>query len=93
LVTVPLLCQHLLPVVLQNRVFIIEDATTRTTSNFTIGVLTTGQASATPVPVGSTLLLVSDGANTLTSIGIMSKGYNSISDTNSPYLLLLQVIK
>jgi hypothetical protein len=51
-----------------NRVFIIEDATTRTTSNFTIGVLTTGQASATPVPVGSTLLLVSDGANTLTSI-------------------------
>jgi hypothetical protein len=68
-----------------NRVFIIEDATTRTTSNYTIGVLTTGQASATPVPVGSTLLLVSDGANTLTSIGIMSKGYNSISDTNSPY--------
>ena len=69
-----------------NRVFIIQDATTRTTSNYTIGVLTTGQASATKVPVGSTLLLVSDGANTLTSIGMMQKGYNSISDSNSPYV-------
>lgn len=69
-----------------NRVFIIQDATVRTTSNYTIGVLTTGQASATKVPVGSTLLLVSDGANTLTSIGMMQKGYNSISDSNSPYL-------
>ena len=68
-----------------NRVFIIQDATTRTTSNYTIGVLTTGQASATKVPVKSTLLLVSDGANTLTSIGMMQKGYNSISSTNSPY--------
>ena len=69
-----------------NRVFIIQDATVRTTSNYTIGVLTTGQASATKVPVGSTLLLVSDGANTLTSIGMMQKGYNSISDSNSPYV-------
>jgi hypothetical protein len=69
-----------------NRVFIIQDATTRTTSNYTIGVLTTGQATATKVPVKSTLLLVSDGANTLTSIGMMQKGYNSISDSNSPYV-------
>jgi hypothetical protein len=69
-----------------NRVFIIQDATTRTTSNYTIGVLTTGQATATKVPVKSTLLLVSDGANTLTSIGMMQKGYNSISSSNSPYL-------
>lgn len=68
-----------------NRVFIIQDATTRTTSNYTIGVLTTGQATATKVPVKSTLLLVSDGANTLTSIGMMQKGYNSISSSNSPY--------
>jgi hypothetical protein len=69
-----------------NRVFIIQDATTRTTSNYTIGVLTTGQATATKVPVKSTLLLVSDGANTSTSIGMMQKGYNSISDSNSPYV-------
>jgi len=69
-----------------NRVFIIQDATTRTTSNYTIGILTTGQATATKVPVNSTLLLVSDGANTLTSIGMMQKGYNSISDSNSPYV-------
>ena len=67
-----------------NRVFIIEDATSRTTSNYTLSVLTTGQATATPVSVGSTLLLVSDGANTLTSIGMMNKGYNSISDANTP---------
>ena len=69
-----------------NRVFFIEDATSRTTTNYTIGVLTTGQATATAVPVGSSLLLVSDGANTLTSIKMLNKGYNSISDSNSPYL-------
>ena len=69
-----------------NRVFFIEDATSRTTNNYTIGVLTTGQATATAVPVGSNLLLVSDGANTLTSIKMLNKGYNSISDSNSPYL-------
>ena len=69
-----------------NRVFFIEDATSRTTTNYTIGVLTTGQATATAVPVGSNLLLVSDGANTLTSIKMLNKGYNSISDSNSPYL-------
>jgi hypothetical protein len=67
-----------------NRVFIIEDATVRGTSNYTLGVLTTGQATATPVPINSTLLLVSDGANTLTSVGMMNKGYSSISDSNSP---------
>ena len=71
-----------------NRVFIIEDATSRTTSNYTVSVLTTGQAIATPVPVGSTLLLVSDGSTPLTSIGMMNKGYHSISDANSPYVAI-----
>ena len=73
-----------------NRVFFIEDATSRTTNNYTIGVLTTGQATATAVPVGSNLLLVSDGANTLTSIKMLNKGYNSISDSNSPYLAVAE---
>ena len=73
-----------------NRVFFIEDATSRTTTNYTIGVLTTGQATATTVPVGSSLLLVSDGANTLTSIKMLNKGYNSISDSNSPYLAVAE---
>jgi hypothetical protein len=73
-----------------NRVFFIEDATSRTTTNYTIGVLTTGQATATAVPVGSSLLLVSDGANTLTSIKMLNKGYNSISDSNSPYLAVAE---
>ena len=66
------------------RVFIVEDATVRGTSNRTLSVLTTGSASSVPVPTGSKLLLVSDGTNT--TIGIMQKGYNSIDDTNAPYL-------
>ena len=41
-----------------NRVFIIQDATSRTTANYTIGILTTGQATPVKVPVKSTLLLV-----------------------------------
>ena len=44
----------------------------------------TGSASSVPVPTGSTHLLVSDGTDT--TIGIMQKGYNSISDSNAPYL-------
>tara|TARA_R100001443_G_scaffold115980_1_gene135083 strand:- start:1796 stop:2527 length:732 start_codon:yes stop_codon:yes gene_type:complete len=66
------------------RVFIVEDATVRGTSNRTLSVLTTGSASSVPVPTGSKLLLVSDGTDT--TIGIMQKGYNSISDSNAPYL-------
>ncbi len=69
-----------------NRVFFIEDATSRTTTNYTIGVLTTGQATATAVPVGSNLLLVSDRAHTLTSIKMLNKCSNSISYSNSHYL-------
>ena len=71
-----------------NRVFFIKDETVRTTNNYTLGVLTTGQATATPVPVGSSLLLVSNGVNTLTFVGMMQKGYNSIDDNNSPYLAI-----
>ena len=40
------------------RVFIIEDATVRGTSNRTLSVLTTGSGAAVAVPVGGKLLLV-----------------------------------
>ena len=66
------------------RVFIIEDATVRGTANRTLSVLTTGSSAPVAVPKGSKLLLVSDGTNT--TVGIMQKSYNSINDTNAPYL-------
>ena len=65
------------------RVFIIEDATVRGTSNRTLSVLTTGSAASIKVAVGSTLLLVSDGTNT--TVGIMQKAYYAINDTFGPY--------
>jgi len=70
------------------RVFFIKDGTNRTTSNFTITILTTGQAAATqvPVPTGATLMIVSDGSTT-TSTLVMSEGaYKEInSATNTTY--------
>ena len=65
------------------RVFIIEDATVRGTSNRTLSVLTAGSATSVAVPVGSTLLLVSDGTDT--TVGIMQKAYYAINDTFAPY--------
>lgn len=65
------------------RVFIVEDATVRGTSNRTLSVLTTGSASPVKVPVGAKLLLVSDGTNT--TVGIMQKAYYAINDTYAPY--------
>jgi len=66
------------------RVFIIEDATVRGTSNRTLSVLTAGSSTSVAVPVGSTLLLVSDGTDT--TVGIMQKAYYAINDTFAPYL-------
>jgi len=66
------------------RVFIIEDATVRGTSNRTLSVLTAGSSSSVKVPVGAKLLLVSDGTDT--TLGIMQKAYYAIDDTYAPYL-------
>ena len=74
-----------------NRIFILEDATVRGNSNYTLGVLTTGQSGSTPIPPKSTVLLLSDGSNTLTSIKMTDKGYESISDSNSAYLAVAGV--
>jgi len=64
------------------RVFIIEDATTRTTSNYTLTVKTVSGTGYT-VPVGAKAILYSDATNI--NAGLVNKGYNTITDTNSPY--------
>ena len=60
----------------------IEDATVRGTSNRTLDVKT-ASGTAQPVPPGSTLMCVSDGAQTTTTL--IEKGYATITDSNSSY--------
>ena len=54
------------------RVFIVEDATTRSSSNYTLTVKTAGGTDYV-MPVASTALLYSDGTNT--SLGMLQKGW------------------
>ena len=54
------------------RVFIVEDATTRSTSNFTLTIKTVS-GTGIALPVGSKCLLYSDGTNI--NLGIRQKGY------------------
>ena len=67
------------------RVFIIEDATDRTTANkFTLSVKTAG-GTAIPVPIAAVMLLKSDGTNTTKAI--TQKGYFTIlSSAISTYI-------
>ena len=67
------------------RVFIIEDATDRTTANkFTLSVKTAG-GTAIPVPIKAIMLLKSDGTNTTKAI--TQKGYFTIlSSAISTYI-------
>ena len=64
------------------RVWIIKDDTVRGTSNRTLSVLT-ASGTAQPIPPGSTILCESNGTETVTSI--IEKGYETITDSNSPY--------
>jgi phage baseplate assembly protein gpV len=61
------------------RVWVISDETDRTSSKYTLSV-TTASGTAQPVPVGATLLCVSDGTNTVTRI--IQKGYYSIDSSS-----------
>ena len=54
------------------RVFVVEDATVRSSSNYTLTVKTAGGTDYI-MPVGSTALLYSDGTNT--SLGQLQKGW------------------
>ena len=64
------------------RVFIIEDTTVRGTLNRTLSVLT-ASGTALAIPTGAVMLVKSDGTNT--TKGITEKGYNTITDSNTPY--------
>lgn len=65
-----------------NRVWIVKDETVRGTSNRTLGVLT-ASGTTQPIPPGATVLCRSNG--TQTDVTILSKGYATITDSNSPY--------
>ena len=71
------------------RVFIIKDSTTRSSSNYTIGVKNVGGTTGTVyMPVGSTCMFYTDGttADSMTLAGILQKGYVTVqTGTNTPY--------
>jgi len=63
------------------RVFIIEDATDRTTANkYTLSVKTAGSSTPVAVPVGAVMLLKSDGTNT--SKAITEQSYFTITSSS-----------
>jgi hypothetical protein len=65
------------------RVWIIKDETVRGTSNRTLGVLTASSSSTVSVPPGVVMLCRSDGTDTVGAI--LQKGYETITDSNTPY--------
>jgi len=66
------------------RVFVIEDATTRSSTNYTLSVKTTGSSSPVIIPAKSTGIFYSNGTDT--SRGLMTKGYYEVvAGTNAPY--------
>ena len=65
-----------------NRVWIIKDETVRGASNRTLGVLT-ASGTEQPIPPGATVLCRSNGSET--AVTIIEKGYETITDANSPY--------
>ena len=66
-----------------NRVFFVEDGTTRglASDSFTVTLLTTGQSAGTqvPLPEGATALVYSRGSVPATSLGMLQKGMTSVT--------------
>ena len=66
-----------------NRVFFVEDGTTRggAGDSYTVTLLTTGQAGATqvPLPEGATALVYSRGSVPATTFGMLQKGMTSVT--------------
>ena len=62
-----------------NRVFFVEDATTRggAGDSFTVTLLTTGQSAGTqvPLPESATALIYSVGATPASNLGMLQKGF------------------
>ena len=72
------------------RVFIVKDSTTRSSSNYTIGVQNVGGTGTgiKYMPVGSTCVFYTDGttANSMKLAGILSQGTVQVqTGTNTPY--------
>ena len=72
------------------RVFVVKDSTTRSTSNYTIGVQNVGGTGTgiVPLPVGATAAFYTDGttSNSMTLLGILKPGYVTVTNgSNSPY--------
>ena len=62
------------------RYFIIEDSTTRTTSNFTLTVKTASSSNPVTIAPGSIVSLISDGTDTTESI--LQKGYYTVNSSS-----------
>ena len=66
-----------------NRVFFVEDGTTRGTAaeSWTVTLLTAGQAGATqvPLPEGATALVYSRGSVPATTLGMLEKGFTTVT--------------
>jgi len=66
-----------------NRVFFVEDATTRggAGDSFTVTLLTTGQSAGTqvPLPEGATALIYSVGATPASNLGMLQKGFTTVT--------------
>ena len=66
-----------------NRVFFVEDGTTRggAGDSYTVTLLTTGQAGSTqvPLPEGATALVYSRGSVPATTLGMLEKGFTTVT--------------
>jgi len=66
-----------------NRVFFVEDGTTRglASDSFTVTLLTTGQSAGTqvPLPEGAKALVYSRGSVPATSLGMLEKGFTTVT--------------
>ena len=66
-----------------NRVFFVEDGTTRggAADSYTVTLLTTGQSASTqvPLPEGATALVYSRGSVPATTLGMLKKGMTSVT--------------
>ncbi len=67
-----------------NRVFFVEDATDRTTNNYTVQIFTTGQSASTyvNVPTGANGLIYSVGATPAAYMPIMQPGVKEIDSAS-----------
>jgi len=64
-----------------NRVFFVEDGTTRggASDSWTVTLATTGQTGGVPLPEGATALVYSRGSVPATTLGMLQKGMTSVT--------------